>query len=104
MIESATIFPNKISESIYLVKDPREVEEKICETIEEFKKEKNKNITNTTTGVTFKTLVGLLFFMFFGAILSAALSDNVTNVIEKSSILVAHYLATHSDKFIMVFR
>lgn len=104
MIESMTMFPNKTSESVDLARDPWEIKEEICETIEEFEKEKNENITDMTTGVTFKALISLLLFVFFGAILAAALSDSVTNVIEKSSIVVAHYLATHSDKFMMVFR
>ena len=103
MIESVTDFPNKISESIDLVRDHRKIEEKICETVEEFEKEKNENIKDTIV-VTFKSIVSLLFFVFFCAILAAALSDNVANVIEKNSISIAHYLATHSDKFTMVFR
>jgi len=104
MIESVTVFPNKAL-APDLESEPQEIEEKICEmVIEEPEKDKDKENIADTAGVTFKSLVSLLFFIFLCVILAAALSDNVTNVIAKDSIAAAHYFGTHGDKFPMVFR
>ncbi len=78
---------DEVVESVNL----EQVEEKNCATVfTEF--EKNENIADTAK-VTFKSVVSLLSFIFLCAVLAAALSDSVTNVIAKNSVAVAHYIS-----------
>jgi len=93
MIESVAAVPDKTSELAGLARGVREIKES----------EKNENIADTA-GVTFKSVISLVFFIFFCAILAAALSDNVANIIGENGVAVAHYLGSHSDKLMMVLR
>lgn len=86
MIESVVAVPDKTLELADLARGSREIKES----------EKNENIADTIR-VTFKSVISLLFFIFLCAILAAALSDNVANIIGENGVTVAHYLGIHGE-------